>query len=141
MAGYIAKGSYMLDGEEKNFTGRFDIAGNIVSGYMSDPETPYLACKAEGNAGHAWERGMLSLARRSLWPAMPEMFFSLEKVDGKDGIDGEYEGFWSLTDHGAVAFKPRCWPFARKSSMIIPTHEKENTARISLEEIGAAQQE
>ncbi len=133
MARYLVNGIYLFHGKENPFTGQFAIDDDIITGFISDPNSTCSRHDVEGKVEYREGLEILDFAKKPTGTIMPDIFYRLEKTSGKGGISGEYSGSWSFKEKGiignlAIGHKPG----VGEAVVVIPENERENKATMEL---------
>ena len=129
---YTIKGSYFFHGKENPYTGLFEIEDNNIVGSISDPNSSCRRHEVKGKVFHLKDKIILDFVKIPVGTLKADIFYKLEKSDKREGMAGEYKGFWSFKDQKVIKLCIGYKPGVGEAVMVIPENERENKTHLSL---------
>ena len=129
---YIVNGSYSFHGKENPYTGLFKIKDDKITGLISDPDPSRPRHEINGHVTYLDDRVILEFVKGPGGTLMADIFYKLEKSDKREGMAGEYKGFWSFKDQKVIKLCIGYKPGVGEAVMVIPENERENKTHLRL---------
>jgi len=90
MAFYEAAGFYLINNEERKFTGILEIKEEKITGHLLEQDSICAENTVEGRTLNS----RIEIKKTPSFALAP-VFFSFDKNDGVDDLEGSYSGHWS----------------------------------------------